>query len=301
MSRSFGRGNGFTLIELSIVLVIIGLLVGGVMVGRDLISAAAIRAQIGQIDQYDTAIYSFEDKYGCLPGDCANAAQFGFAPRGTGRGEGDGNGVLESQGDAAVYNGSWQGNGEVCGFWRDLSQANLIAGDFNYCALSRGAAAGSNYQDVQTWLPAAKIGNGNYVTVYSGGQGIYGQNGINYFGVSKIDFAGNWVNTLHSPHEPGKGMTVQQAYNIDTKMDDGFPQTGRVQAVYLTCAEATWANDDLGSQTGTGGNGPANGVATPPSATTCYDDRGVTGAARQYSTQQNNGGGVNCGLSFQFP
>lgn len=62
--------KGFTLIELAGVMVIIGLLVGGIFVGRDLIKAAEIRATINQITMFDTAIYAFRLKYGCLPGDC---------------------------------------------------------------------------------------------------------------------------------------------------------------------------------------------------------------------------------------
>jgi prepilin-type N-terminal cleavage/methylation domain-containing protein len=62
---------GFTLIELSIVLVIIGLVVGGVLVGRDLICAAELRAQISQIEKYNTAVNTFYGKYGGLPGPLA--------------------------------------------------------------------------------------------------------------------------------------------------------------------------------------------------------------------------------------
>ena len=51
---------------MSIVLVIIGLIVGGILVGQSLIAAAAVRAQISQIEKYNTAVNTFRDKYGGL-------------------------------------------------------------------------------------------------------------------------------------------------------------------------------------------------------------------------------------------
>src|SRR5580658_7858400 len=88
---------GFTLIELSIVLVIIGLIVGGVLAGQDLIRAAAARAQITQIEKYNTAVNTFRGKYNALPGDmnAEAASQLGFPSRPGTYGEGDGNGVIE--------------------------------------------------------------------------------------------------------------------------------------------------------------------------------------------------------------
>ena len=71
---------GFTLIELSIVLIIIGLITGGILVGRDLVHAAEIRATISQEQRYNTAVNTFKLQYGYLPGDMPpNAAsQLGF-------------------------------------------------------------------------------------------------------------------------------------------------------------------------------------------------------------------------------
>jgi prepilin-type N-terminal cleavage/methylation domain-containing protein len=114
--------SGFTLIEMSIVLVIIGLIVGGVLVGQSLISAAAMRAQISQIEKYNQAANTFFGKYGYLPGDIPSgpAAQFGFAARGTiadHLGEGDGDGLLEGNwsgvSTASPANGLAQGTGET--------------------------------------------------------------------------------------------------------------------------------------------------------------------------------------------
>src|SRR5688572_10018529 len=65
--------RGFTLIELSIVLVIIALLVAGVLVGRELIKTSELRSLMTQVDQFKTATYTFRNKYNGLPGDITNA------------------------------------------------------------------------------------------------------------------------------------------------------------------------------------------------------------------------------------
>ncbi len=61
-SRPRASQLGFTLIELSIVLVIIGLIVGGVLVGQDLIKAAETRATVGQVEKYNAAVNTFRTK-----------------------------------------------------------------------------------------------------------------------------------------------------------------------------------------------------------------------------------------------
>ena len=92
--------RAFTLVELAIVLVIIGLIIGGVLVGRDLIAQAAIRGQIGQIDQYNAAARTFQIKYGGLPGDLnlRKANEFGFYTTGCSggtAGQRDGNDIIQ--------------------------------------------------------------------------------------------------------------------------------------------------------------------------------------------------------------
>ena len=66
--------RGFSLVELSIVLVILGLLVGGVLGGQALIRAAEIRGVLADKDKYIAAVYTFKNKYHALPGDIPNAA-----------------------------------------------------------------------------------------------------------------------------------------------------------------------------------------------------------------------------------
>jgi prepilin-type N-terminal cleavage/methylation domain-containing protein len=70
------KRNGFSLVELSIVLVILGLLVGGVLSGQNLIRASELRKYITLQNQYRTAISAFRDKYFALPGDMTNATAF---------------------------------------------------------------------------------------------------------------------------------------------------------------------------------------------------------------------------------
>jgi len=154
-------GRGFTLIELSIVLVIIGLIVGGVLVGQDLIRAAAVRAQVTQIEKFNTAVNTFRDKFGGIPGDLqVNLAnQFGFNTNGCGGGQGnrDGNGLLEGGAVAGftldgppvtnAYVAAAIGEPEL--FWEDLTDARLVEGKFpdNDVVIPGCTIAGTNTAD----------------------------------------------------------------------------------------------------------------------------------------------------------
>ena len=75
--------SAFTLVELSIVLVIIGLLVGGVLSGKSLIRASELRAVASEFSYYKIAIGNFKDKYSALPGDMRNAVTYWGAAAGS--------------------------------------------------------------------------------------------------------------------------------------------------------------------------------------------------------------------------
>lgn len=268
---------GFTLIELSIVLVIIGLLVGGVLTGQNLIKAAEARAEISQVEKYNTAVNTFEGKYGALPGDMnvATATQFGFVTTGCNGSQGhrDGNGLIDGWSSPYIYD---QTIGETGVFWGDLSQAGLIDGTYpNSGAVINGCSPGATPITSATagkYFPPAKIGGGNFLYVYEIG-------GFNWYGLSAVVSASG-ANSLYS----NPGLSVIQAYNIDKKIDDGFPTTGDVQATYINGAD---------------GNVPP--IIAPnagaDSASTCYNTGGSTPA---YSIGYQNGAGVNCALSFRF-
>ncbi len=272
--------QGFTLIELSIVLVIIGLIVGGVLVGQDLIRAAEVRATITQIEKYNTAVNTFRVKFNSLPGDMAasTAAQFGFTTRGgTTAGHGDGNGAIE--GDAASTNGLYQGVGETGLFWEDLSSTaggNLIDGGFT-TASDTTAVTTASVTYIANYLPPARLGKGNYISVFWGSDGTTPPAnfaGYNWYGLSD-------VSAITSSQETSTAnLPVIQAYNIDKKVDDGLPTTGNVEAYYLTGGVIT---------------ATAHAAVSPGAATDCY-----ASDTKAYAILENNGGGGNCALAFKF-
>ncbi len=256
-------------------LVIIGLIVGGVLVGQDLIAAAEVRAQISQIEKYNTAVNTFHNKYNGIPGDLAvaSASAFGLTVGANcdgGPGRRDGNGII----DGNALNSMLQGTGETGLFWGDLSSASLIdiiipnSGGASFSCTNTGAVAVST-ATAGLYFPTAKIGRGNYLYVYEIG-------GTNYYGLSEIisnDISGYMLSNASIP--------VIAAYNIDKKIDDGIPLTGHVTVHYLATDLVV-------------GNASS---ASPANSASCYDSTTTNGA---YAITVNNGARLNCALSFQF-
>jgi prepilin-type N-terminal cleavage/methylation domain-containing protein len=220
---------GFTLVELSIVLVIIGLIVGGILVGQDLITAARIRAQITQIDKYNTAVNVFRVKYNALPGDMipTTAAALGFFTRSGIYGDGDGDGNLIGYNTSPGAGGFYVLGGETVLFWTDLSAAGLIEGGFNdnsdtYVTASTDAQYAAE-------LPHAKIGNGNFV--FADGWYIDSVGNILRGNGFQIMFIVSVGSGQPGSIKTNAGLTPVEAYNIDQKVDDGLPLSGKVFAM----------------------------------------------------------------------
>lgn len=295
--------SGFTLIEISIVLIIIGLIVGSISIGMDLINAAAVRAQISQVEKYQTAVRTFQYKYGNFPGDIPDplASNFGFQARGQFAGEGDGNDIIESDCNNTANNsdGFQAGCGELAVFWQDLSVANLIdtyvpSGGNGY-PHANGQSNGtvnltSSPHAVKDWLPTAKIGQGNFIYIHS-------LNSTNYFTLSTVTDIGWNIELTANP-----GLTVQQAYNIDRKIDDGLPQSGAVTTCYMNKDVAgdrvVWAAGGLVQGAPGASNCVATTSATPPETTDCYGNNNIAGA--MYYSLNQNANVQNCALSFRF-
>lgn len=109
------KQSGFTLIEIAIVLVIIGLLLGGVLKGQEMMNNAKIKRVANDYSGISAAIFSYLDRYSAFPGDDPNAA----ARWGGATASGDGNGVI---------GGTCYGAGESRELWDHLRQAGLVSG-----------------------------------------------------------------------------------------------------------------------------------------------------------------------------
>lgn len=189
--------RGFTLVELSIVLLVISLIISSVLVGQDLIRNAELRATISQYENYNSAVAAFRGKYEGLPGDIPGNTNFGFT------GNGDGNGVLVGPTVLATEN---------VYFWSHLGAtgAELISGTYS------GVAATTTNLNAIT--PTAKSGVGNWGVYYDS------TTGKNHY------ILGLTTPAAGSSLDVADTLTPLDAKYIDSKIDDGMPNKGTVNA-----------------------------------------------------------------------
>lgn len=248
--------KAFSLVELSIVLVILGLLVGGVLSGQSLIRAAELRAISTQVNQYTSALNAFRDKYFALAGDMTNATSFWGTATGCPN-DGAATGVCNGDGDGRL--GITPGNScESQEVWRHLAKAGLVEGSYTTLA----AASCFNVSTLGTNIPATRLSSVGITLTWTGNivtSGVFPNNLLytgNYGNAYFIGIAGP-TNHLTG----GNAFTTEEAWNIDTKMDDGSPDSGIVysllRGVYNTsCAtsgtpgSADYSLDVTGKQCG---------------------------------------------------
>ena len=119
LKKQVNKQKGFTLIEIAIVMVIIGLLLGGVLKGQEIIQNAKLKNAINQYNGIIAAAYSYQDRYASLPGDDANAsARFGLGSNGNG----NGNGTISGNFDTTTA------GAESRLFFQHLRAAGLVKG-----------------------------------------------------------------------------------------------------------------------------------------------------------------------------
>jgi len=123
------RQHGFTLIEIVIVLVILGLLMGGVLKGQELITSARVRSVTALMDGVKAAFYGFQDRYRGLPGDFITADKVLRCPGGPCL-KGNGDGVIER--NAPVLGGSEPNESTL--LWTHLTSSGLLNGSYSMSA-----------------------------------------------------------------------------------------------------------------------------------------------------------------------
>jgi prepilin-type N-terminal cleavage/methylation domain-containing protein len=217
--------SGFTLIELSIVLVIIGLLVGGVLVGRDLIKASELRQLNSRFVELETAIHTFRLKYGvALPGDWNNADSF-FGGQSycisttVCNGNGDGYIMTPEHRKALLH----------------LSLAGLIPGgtfDPAYTGVNFNVAHNPKATFMQT--PYNNVGITFSYTTWTGftAEGCVDGNDRrqgNYLMATLVDSTVTHVNEYHG-HLMYGFMTIDVAKQFERKFDNGQARSGKVFA-----------------------------------------------------------------------
>jgi len=183
------KQHGFTLVEIAIVLVIIGLLLGGILKGQEMITQAKIKNVMADFSGISAAYHGYQDRYRAIPGDDPNAERW-TSP--TTANDGDGNGVVVGAYNAACS--SAPGDIESCHWWDHLRRAGFVSGN----------GTGQPFNAV-TGMIGVQTGDGTDAT------------------------PGAVLNGFGSLIMCSAGLPDKVAIAVDTQMDDGRIATGTVR------------------------------------------------------------------------
>ncbi|OWY73146.1 hypothetical protein B7486_02005 [cyanobacterium TDX16] len=202
------RSGGFTLVELTTILVIVALVVGGILIGKDLYNAARNRSIIKELNSYQHAIALFNNKYSYYPGDLPNPQKYWPSATWTYN--------SYPNGDRAVL---WAEEGEYA--WRELRLANFVP---------EGIITNNPHIEVSllqrlhaypgTSVPeSAVIPKAGWTLAIS----KYLQANMLLFGRRPPSLLGIF---------PSMGaISATDTFYIDSKLDDGDPQLGNIRVV----------------------------------------------------------------------
>lgn len=213
--------RGFTLVELSAVLVIIGLIVGGIAYTSTLVGQSRMAGVITEAENFRTAFVTFKQKYNALPGDMAGAYA-NFDPSGTGTVCGT-NAVVSTTATGCNGNGNSQiAESSVTNAWREtfrgwqhLQLEQLIPGNYS------GVAGSTVRYDIMANIPTSAI------------EGM----GYDLFSGTVQQVTGHFIRlgkSYNTTTLTGPALTPQDARAIDQKADDGLASYGTIVAADST-------------------------------------------------------------------
>jgi len=195
------KQTGFTLVEIAIVLVIIGLLLGGILKGQEMIIQAKVKNSITDFSGVSAAFYGYQDRYRSIPGDDASATRW-TTP--TAAVAGNGNRILTGVYGGTGFNGAAPAN-ETALWWDHLRRSGFVTGG---------------------------TGTGNPVNSFNGILGVQQSDGA--VPLSTAGVLGGFTNLfMCSTMLPDK-----VAIALDVQMDDGNPASGAVRGVLDTTGSA---------------------------------------------------------------
>jgi len=232
------NSSGYTLLEMAIVLIIIALLTGGIVVGRNLVEQSIKRAVLAEMDKYIKAVRLFSDRYNQLPGDinraealwgsdtvngCPGVFSAGTVPQ-TPTCNGDGNGTIGSfDGTNFTHTTEWYRA------WQHMANAGVIDGQYS-------GVGGNATSDLLLGksVPKSAYAGGGYMLLFRYYNGtpasaedfLFTGQHVLEFGAVDSGCAGGADTTSCITH--GALLTPSDALEIDDKIDDGVPGTGVV-------------------------------------------------------------------------
>ena len=217
--RTCNHLSGFTLVEIAIVLVIIGLLLGGVFKGQEMITQGRIKAAVNDLSGVTAAYYAYLDRYKSLPGDDSQAnARWpaSVLPAGS---SGNSDGTISGS-----YNATGAASAESQFFWMHLRAAGLVTGSAASAMQPLNSAGG--IIGVETGNGASPAGE----VLQSAGAGT--------------GFTGFMICS--------SGLSDRVAAAVDRQLDDGIPNTGSIRAQLTATPDPIQTSAMSGSYTDTG-------------------------------------------------
>ncbi len=231
--------RAFSLIELSIVLVILGLLIGAILSGKSLIRASELRSITADISRVRSIVQTFREKYFYLPGDMPNAVRFWGAATGS---SSDGVDVAcAAYTTAATSSATCNGDGdgalgastnrfERYRFWQHLANAGMIEGSYTGVQ----GAGGVSEMSVGVNVYQTKVKNVGIGSLY---WGLRSSDSYHFDGdLGNVILVGK---NKAAAENSGRFLSPQEAWSVDKKLDDGIPATGGITPFsWGTCTNA---------------------------------------------------------------